>query len=166
MTQNIFMDQIPRRVIVAMVKNASYVGDKTKSPFKFEPFDVHEMSITAGGAIYPHAPYSMNFRRGHYARAFHDMQEAVGCANSLESNGINMTRFGAGWTIFCFTLTSTLSNDSGFELIRSGTTALHTKFSSPIPEGGVTMLIYGVGAWCFRPHLKNRSGIRWAASLG
>lgn len=151
MTQNIFMDQVPRRVIVAMVANSAYVGDKKKSPFKFEPFDVREMAITAGGTTYPYAPYSMDFSNGRYARAYHDLQEAVGCANSLESNGISMKRFGSGWTIFCFTLTSTLSNDGGFELIRSGTTALHTKFNRPIPEGGVTVIVYGVSFCDFPP---------------
>ena len=154
MTQNIFMDQVPRRVIVAMVANSAYVGDKAKSPFKFQPFDVRELAITAGGTTYPYAPYSMNFRTGHYARAFHDMQESVGCAGTLESNGINMARFGSGWTMFCFTLTSTLSNDGGFELIRSSTTALHAKFSKPIPEGGVTVIVYGVSAISLRNIIK------------
>lgn len=134
MTQNVFTDQVPRRVIVAMLANSAYVGDKKKSPFKFEAFNVRELAITAGGTTYPYAPYSMDFKNGRYARPFHDMQESVGCANSLESNGINMARFGSGWTIFCFTLTSTLSNDGGFELIRSSTTALHAKFSEPIPK--------------------------------
>lgn len=147
-TQNIFMDQVPRRIIVAMVRNSAYVGDAKKSPFKFEPFDVRELAVTAGGTTYPYTPYDLDFPNNRYVRAYHDMQEAVSCANTLESNGINMTRFKSGWTIFCFTLTSTLTNDSGFDLLRSGTTALHAKFNTPIPEGGVSVIVYGVRLIC------------------
>lgn len=117
MTQNIFLDQMPRRVIVAMVENAAYVGDKKKSPFNFKPFDIREISVTSGGTSYPFTPYSLDFPNGKYVRAYHDSMEGVGCANSLESNGIDMARFKNGWTVFCFVLTSTLSNESGFELI-------------------------------------------------
>nr|CAD2199866.1 unnamed protein product [Meloidogyne enterolobii] len=72
-----------------------------------------------------------------------DMYEALGMANSDRSIDIPMSRFKNGWTFFVIPLTSTLDDSCGFELLRSGTTSIRLEFNSPIPSGGVEMIILG-----------------------
>ncbi|KAL3087856.1 hypothetical protein niasHS_009594 [Heterodera schachtii] len=140
---NVFSATIPRRVTIALVGNSAFHGDYKLSPFMFEPFDLREISIHAGGVVYPAVPYKLNFSKDHFVSAFVDMYEALGMANSERSFDISMAQFKKGWTFFVIPLTSTLDDSCGFELLRSGTTNVRATFNSPIPLGGVEMIVLG-----------------------
>ncbi|KAL3092068.1 hypothetical protein niasHS_004231 [Heterodera schachtii] len=140
---NVFSATIPRRVTIALVGNSAFHGDYKLSPFMFEPYDLREISIHAGGVVYPAVPYKLNFSKDHFVSAFVDMYEALGMANSERSFDISMAQFKKGWTFFVIPLTSTLDDSCGFELLRSGTTNVRATFNSPIPLGGVEMVVLG-----------------------
>ncbi|KAL3086345.1 hypothetical protein niasHS_008444 [Heterodera schachtii] len=140
---NVFSATIPRRVTIALVGNSAFHGDYKLSPFMFEPFDLREISIHAGGVVYPAVPYKLNFSKDHFVSAFVDMYEALAMANSERSFDISMAQFKKGWTFFVIPLTSTLDDSCGFELLRSGTTNVRATFNSPIPLGGVEMIVLG-----------------------
>ncbi|KAL3115740.1 hypothetical protein niasHT_012938 [Heterodera trifolii] len=140
---NVFSATIPRRVTIALIGNSAFLGDYKLSPFMFEPFDLREISIHAGGVVYPAVPYKLNFSKDHFVSAFVDMYEALGMANSERSFDISMAQFKKGWTFFVIPLTSTLDDSCGFELLRSGTTNVRATFNSPIPLGGVEMIVLG-----------------------
>nr|CAD2197408.1 unnamed protein product [Meloidogyne enterolobii] len=140
---NAFSATIPRRVTVALVSNKAFNGDMALSPFNFKPFDLREISVHTGGHIYPMVAYKLKFEKDLFVRAFVDMYEALGMANSDRSIDIPMSRFKNGWTFFVIPLTSTLDDSCGFELLRSGTTSIRLEFNSLIPSGGVEMIILG-----------------------
>ncbi|KAL3114413.1 hypothetical protein niasHT_017277 [Heterodera trifolii] len=140
---NVFSATIPRRVIIALVGNSAFHGDYKLSPFMFEPFDLREISVHAGGIVYPAVPYKLNFSNDHFVTAFVDMYEALGMANSERSFDISMAQFKKGWSFFVIPLTSTLDDSCGFELLRSGSTNVRETFNSPIPLGGVEMIVLG-----------------------
>jgi hypothetical protein len=140
---NAFSASIPRRLTIALVANAAFNGDIKLSPFNFKPFDIRDISVHAGGHIYPMVPYRLRFSDDMFVRAFVDMYEALGVANSERSFDISMENFKSGWTFFVVPLTSTLDDSCGFELLRSGTTSIRMEFSQPIPAGGVEMIILG-----------------------
>ncbi|KAL3119365.1 hypothetical protein niasHT_006562 [Heterodera trifolii] len=140
---NVFSATIPRRVTIALVGNSAFHGDYKLSPFMFEPFDLREISVHAGGVVYPAVPYKLNFSKDHFVSAFVDMYEALGMANSERSFDISMAQFKKGWSFFVIPLTSTLDDSCGFELLRSGTTNVRATFNSPIPLGGVEMIVLG-----------------------
>jgi len=143
-SSNIFMDQIPRRIILGLVSNSDYVGTVERSPFNFQHFNVREISIIANGRCYPQAPYDLDYRNYKYARAFNDMNDALGFANSSESNGITYQQFGQSSCIYVFNLTNSGDEQGGsFDLIRNGTTAVNIKFSQAVPEGGAMLIVMG-----------------------
>ncbi|KAL3071138.1 hypothetical protein niasHS_015880 [Heterodera schachtii] len=117
---NVFSSTIPRRVTIALVDNSAFNGDYKMSPFKFDPFDIREISVHAGGMVYPVVPYKLNFSKNYFVRPFVDMYEALGMANSERSFDITMSQFKDGWTFFVIPLNSTLDDSCGFELLRSG----------------------------------------------
>lgn len=139
---NAFSATIPRRLTIAMVTNLAFNGDFDLSPFKFEHFNVRDIQVHAGGFIYPVIPYKLNFEEGFCVRAFVDMYEALGMANSERSFDISLRKFKEGWCFFVIPLTSTLDDSCGFELLRSGTTTIHVEFSKPLPQG-IEMIIVG-----------------------
>jgi len=143
---NLWADQVTRRVVIGMVKNADFVGSQRTNPFNFQHFDLRDISITAGGITFPAAPYSLDFPKGKFCRIFHDMHEAIGYAGTLESNGISMERFSnGGFCILVFNLTNS-QEDNGpetFDLIKNGTTSVKLTFNRPIPAGGIVLIAMG-----------------------
>uniref|UniRef100_A0A914HYV3 Uncharacterized protein n=1 Tax=Globodera rostochiensis TaxID=31243 RepID=A0A914HYV3_GLORO len=143
-TANLFMDQIPRRIIMGLVSNSDYVGDAKRSPFNFQPFNVREISIIANGRSYPQAPYDLDYSKGKYVRAFNDMNEAVGFCNTTESNGITFKQYGKTHCMYVFNMTSSGDDQAGlFDLIKNGTTAVSVKFSQSVPVGGIMLVVMG-----------------------
>ena len=140
---NLFNDQIPRRIILAMVANSAYNGTGHHSPFNFENFNAREVTISANGRNYPQVPYQLDYDNQIYARAYHDMFENLGLANTTDTNGITYKMFMKGWNIYVFNMNKSGENDNGFDLITEGTTAVKIVFNNAIPTGGVTLICYG-----------------------
>ncbi|KAL3101742.1 hypothetical protein niasHT_029928 [Heterodera trifolii] len=141
---NLFMDQIPRRITMGLVANSDYIGTISRSPFNFQPFSVREISIIANGRAFPQAPYDLDYPNLKYVRPFNDMNEAVGFANSTESNGINYEQFGRTHCIYVFNLTSSGDDQAAlFDLIKNGTTAVSIKFNQAVPAGGIMLVVMG-----------------------
>uniref|UniRef100_A0A183C8K8 Uncharacterized protein n=1 Tax=Globodera pallida TaxID=36090 RepID=A0A183C8K8_GLOPA len=141
-TANLWSDQVPKRIVIGLVSNASYVGSAATSPFDFRPFDVRDISICASGRTHPQAQYSLDFPNGRFARIYHDTQEAVGYAGTLDSNGISMKRYAqGGQCFFVFNLAPSAENAADtFDLIRKGTTAIRISFNAPVPARGIVLI--------------------------
>ena len=140
---NVFSAAIPRRLTIALVQNQAFNGSLQYSPFNFRPYAIREISVHAGGQIYPAIPHRMDFDRGSCMRPFVDMYEALGCANADRSFDVSFAQFRDGWTFFVVALTSTLDDSCGFELLRSGTTSVRLQFNEEIPPHGVEMIVLG-----------------------
>jgi hypothetical protein len=141
---NCFSSTIPRRITVGLLTHQAFNGNIALSPFNFKPFNLRSIAVHAGGYIYPQVPYALNFTNGHCVRAYIDMYEALGAANSDRSFDLSLQKFrSGGWTFFVIPLTSTLDDTCGFELLRAGTTTIRLEFSEPIPAGGVELIILG-----------------------
>jgi hypothetical protein len=141
---NLFADQIPRRIIIGLIDKDAFNGHIEKSPFRFQNFDVREITIFTGTYTYPSVLYNMNWdeRKNTYKRCYNDFMESVGLANSIETNGISPAHYKNGWCFFAFTLTADLENHQAFELIRGGTTSIMIRFNKPTPATGLTLLAY------------------------
>lgn len=140
---NVFSASIPRRLTIGLLANGAFNGRVKLSPFNFRPYDIREISVHAGGQIYPAVPHRMDFARQFCVRPFVDMYEALGAANADRSFDISFEQFCDGWTLFVIPMTSTLDDSCGFELLRSGTTSVRLQFNSEIPVGGVEMIVLG-----------------------
>lgn len=129
--------------MLALVENSAFVGNVNKSPFNFKPYDLREISIQAGGKQWPTTPYDLNYGNYQFTRAFYDMFEASGLANTTESNGISLKKYKSGWTIYVMNLTNSGEDDQCFDLLKEGTTSVSIKFRSPVPAGGLVLIAMG-----------------------
>uniref|UniRef100_A0A914P4G1 Glucosylceramidase n=1 Tax=Meloidogyne incognita TaxID=6306 RepID=A0A914P4G1_MELIC len=121
---NIFMDQIPRRITLGLVSNSDYVGDIKRSPFNFSSFLMFARLVLLPMEEIIHKP--------------------LGLVNSTESNGITLQQYGKTHCIYVFNLTNSGEDQGGtFDLIKNGTTAVNIKFSKPVPEGGIMLIVMG-----------------------
>ena len=50
---NLFLSNVPRRVVVGFVQNDVYVGDKARNPFNFQLFNLKKLKLLVNGEEYP-----------------------------------------------------------------------------------------------------------------
>jgi hypothetical protein len=136
----LFSEQVPRRVVVGLISNARYIGGKSLSPFNFQPHGVRELTLYANGRTYPSNLYNLDYASNKYTRAFHDTCEALGFANSVESNGLTMDKFKAGWCLYVFNLTNSGEDNPCFDLITEGSCNINIKFTTAVPAGGLVLI--------------------------
>jgi hypothetical protein len=84
----------------------------------------------------------LDYTGKNYARAYHDSMENLGFAYTSESNGITYSMFKDGWNVYVFNLTNSQEDSQGFELVKDGCTSVHIRFTSNVPEKGITLVAY------------------------
>ncbi|KAI6194295.1 putative protein F54H12.2-like protein [Aphelenchoides besseyi] len=97
---NLYSETIPKRIIIGMVDSRALNGNSSLSPFNFRPFDVREITVSAGGHDFPGVSYDLDFNSYQFTRAYHDMCLATGFAFSDKGHKISMKRFKDGWTLY------------------------------------------------------------------
>jgi hypothetical protein len=67
---DIFSGKLPKRIIVAMIKQERVTGKYELNPFKFENFNLSSIKLTVGGKSIPAIPLSMDYNTNDYQRAY------------------------------------------------------------------------------------------------
>ena len=145
LTYQAFSNILPRKVIIGLVNHKNYRGMPTLSPWKFEHFNLRDISINANGLNYPAIQYNMKYSgdQKSYLRAYLDlMTNTVNGENT--TNGITIEQFLDGWNLYIIPMNPSLDNCcGGYDLLRNGTTTIHLVFNELIPNEGVTMIVIG-----------------------
>ena len=139
---NLWNDQVPRRIVCGLVANQAYRGAKNLSPFKFEPFNVRELTIFANARTYPSSLYNLDYAGNKFIRSFHDFHDALGTSNGIDSNGIYLDKYKTGTTLYAFMLTNSMEDSTTYDLIRSGSTSINIKFTADVPANGIVLIVF------------------------
>ena len=141
--ENLFLGQLPKRIIIGMVDTGAYNGDIGKTPFNFENFDLKSLAIHVDGMQVPWAPLELDFATDRYIRGYYTMFTAGGSV--MEDVGTDITRdtFKSGNALYCFDLTPDLSSScsSHFSLVKRGTLRLGLRFGVGLPAT-VNVVVY------------------------
>ncbi|GFX86218.1 uncharacterized protein F54H12.2 [Trichonephila clavipes] len=68
---NIFIGQMPKRIVVGCVDNDSFHGTFEKSPFDFKHYDINFIGVYVDGQPTPHNPLDLNFAQNNYIKGYH-----------------------------------------------------------------------------------------------
>ena len=140
---NLFLTQIPNKLIIALVSSASFNGSYTKNAFDFKNYSLNFLAVSLDGKSVPAKGLSPSFTgAGHCARAY--LSTLLGSGAILQDSGAGFTlsEFQHGTTIFCLDLSPSLIDGEQFELVRSGSLRLEMKFETALPEA-VVALVFG-----------------------
>uniref|UniRef100_A0A1I7YWB4 CUB_2 domain-containing protein n=1 Tax=Steinernema glaseri TaxID=37863 RepID=A0A1I7YWB4_9BILA len=132
---------IPRKVIVGLVSTEAYNGLLSKDPLKFSNYSLKNISIESGGRTFPDSRIDTDYDRGNYVRSFIQLYEGLNMTERNTSMGISFDSFADDHNLYVFNISPCSDNES-FDLISAGTTSLRMEFKSPIPSGGVTVIVY------------------------
>ncbi|XP_069138860.1 uncharacterized protein F54H12.2-like [Argopecten irradians] len=103
---NIFLGQMPKRLIIGCIDSDAYSGLIAKNPFNFKHFDINFVALNVDGKPIPTTPLQPNFNQKLYARSYNGLFTTTGKTHHDEGNNISRDEYGTGFTLFgCFNLT-------------------------------------------------------------
>lgn len=138
---NLFLSQLPNRIIVGLVDSDAYSGRFGKNPFNFKHFNLSHISLYINGNQHPRTPIQPNFKEKRFARSFYSLFSELGIGNKNEGNDLEMTEFDGGYTLYAFDLSPSILDGNQIELVKSGSVRLEMKFDEALAEA-VHVLVY------------------------
>ena len=153
-TWNVFTSIIPRRLMVFIVENKRFDGERDTQPFKFIHGNIQNIWVEANNMIVPNNPYHLNMYESDnvmaspvnntYLRAFIDFYTSLDLIDQEKAICLSMAKYLDGWTGWVFPLGSSLRDmGDSFELIKNGTTLIKGLFNVPVPAGGYMLIAVG-----------------------
>jgi hypothetical protein len=133
--ENIFMGQLPTRVIIGLLDNDAYNGSYKKNPFNFKNYNLTKISLQLDAQEQPAKPIYCNFEEGATIDGY--MSLFVGTGKAFRDADIDLTRdeYADGYTLYAFDLTPDLASDSDhYSLLKSGSVRLKLTFSTALPN--------------------------------
>ena len=130
--ENLFLGQLPKRVIIGLVENTAFNGDSTKNPFHFQHFDTDFLALYMDGVQIPSKALQPDFQNELYARSYASLFTGTGFMNQDRGNHITWEDYGDGYTLFAFDLTPDLSDGGHFNVVKHGILRLELHFKTQL----------------------------------
>ncbi|XP_054290310.1 uncharacterized protein F54H12.2-like [Macrosteles quadrilineatus] len=135
---NVFLGQLPKRIIVGLVSNKAFNGDFKSNPFNFQSYKVNFFSLYVDGVQIPSKPlqpeYSENKELS--VMAYHTLFSGTGIHFLNMGNSITRSDYSQGNCLMAFDLTPDLSANATthWNLIRHGSLRIELGFSEALTE--------------------------------
>lgn len=138
---NVFLGQMPQRIVIACVDNDAFNGTYKTNPFEFKHYDANFVAVYVDGHPVPIKPLEPNFATGNIIRSYFSLFQGTGKLG--QDRGINIDRheFVKGYTLYAFDLTPDLCDGGHMNLIHQGNLRVEIKFSKAL-EKTISVLIY------------------------
>lgn len=130
--EKLFSGQLPVRLIVGLVDNRAYNGDRERNPFNFHHFNLTEIAVYLDGQLHGLKPLKLNFNEGRYVAAYASLFAGTNKINRDEGNDISRSEYASGYALFAYDLTPDLAEDDHVNLTRQGTVRLDLKFGEAL----------------------------------
>jgi hypothetical protein len=131
---NIFLGQLPNRIVLGLVENTAFNGKYDKNPFEFKHMNLNFLALHLDGQQIPSTPLKPNFDENNSVRAYYTQFIAGDKGHSDAGNCINRDMFADGHALYCFDLTPDLSSSAAhFNLIKTGNLRIEFGFAEPLP---------------------------------
>lgn len=137
--ENIFQDNIPKRLVIGLVPSSNYSGHPEKNPFEFKHFNVEYLSFEIDGQSVPHRPLQPNYEDNNYNSAYATLFDTRP-KDQKQLPNIDYYDYSHGYTLYVLDLDGT---EQYLKPRRKGNTRLTLKFKTQLLEAA-TVILYGV----------------------
>ena len=137
---DLFLGNVPDRVIVGLTDSLGYSGSVSKNPFNFQNMNVSFMGFYVDGTSQPSQPFTPDYNTKAYVAPYLSLFQGCGKYMKDEGNYITRDDFANGYALYMFDLTSNHSEEVD-TLSRKGQTRLSLQFSEPLPTT-TTVIVY------------------------
>ena len=134
---NVFLGQLPKRVIIGFVTNTAFNGGSKLNPFNFQHFNMNYFSLYVDGEQVPSKPLQPKFSSPEESVLnFHTLFTGTGIVFSDAGNGIDRISYPHGYCLLAFDLTPDLASSATthWNLVRNGSLRLDVGFSEALGE--------------------------------
>ena len=138
---NIFLGQLPKRVVIGMVHNESFAGTISRNPYNFEHFGVNFMQLYTDGEPVVGKPLRLNIEDGNYLDAFEMLSQAFDKFDGEKSSIIKREDWPRGYSLFSFDLTPDHAGDDHYALIKHGNLRLEMNFDAALNHT-INIIVY------------------------
>ena len=129
--ENLFLGQLPTRLVVGVVDNDAYNGIIIKSPFHFKHNNINFMAIYWDGVQIPSKPLQPDFTNDRFIRSYLRLFTQTCQYYRDTGNAISREQYKDGCTLFAFDLTPQMDlSEVGFELIKHGNILIEIYFAT------------------------------------
>jgi hypothetical protein len=94
---HLFLGQLPKRIILGMVRNADINGDPASNPFDFRHFSLYKLEVSIDGKTTHNKAFTPNFTDGEVARSYMSLYQATGSMGMNRSFGMSLAQYNAGY---------------------------------------------------------------------
>lgn len=138
MQDNVFLGNMPKRIIITCLENASMNGQYSLNPFFFHHYNINFLSVYLDGQPVPGKALEVDFENKNYIRAYHTLFPGFN-----RDKGIYLTRddYALGHTLFSFDLSADLCDGPHLNLQHQGNLRVEIKFSKALAKT-ISILVY------------------------
>ena len=141
---NIFLGQIPKRIVLGLVDSEAYNGSYGTNPFDFKHHNLTQVGVYVDGEQIPRKPLFLKFDDAggqNFIAGFQSLFSGIGKLSQDTGNQVTRSDYGQGYTLFAFDLTPDHCPGDHFELIKQGNLRVELHFAQPLANT-VNLIIY------------------------
>lgn len=141
--ESLFRGQMPKLVLIGLVRNDAYNGDYARNPFNFQNFGINSLALYREGESIPCRPFTPDFANNLYQREYVSLMQSLDLFNKNENIDLTHKEFKEGYTIFGFNLTPDLVIAGHSQPYRDGNIRLEIGFSTALTHT-VNVIVMGI----------------------
>ena len=141
---NIFLGQIPKRIVLGLVDTEAYNGSYRTNTFNFNHHNLTQVGVYVDGEQIARKPLFLKFDAAgsqNVIAGYQSLFSGIGKLSQDTGNQINRSDYGSGYTLFAFDLTPDHCPGDHFELIKQGNLRLELHFSEALANT-VNLIVY------------------------
>jgi hypothetical protein len=138
---NLFLGQLPKRVIVGFVKSDAFNGAVDLNPYNFQNFGLNYINIVTDSYIRADG-YRPNFTEDLYISCYNALFNATGILHNNTGNDISRAEYPNGYCLIPFDLTPDISaHEKHWNIQKSGSLGIDLRFAEPL-SSTVTVIVF------------------------
>ena len=136
-----FHGDIPKMIVIGMVKNEAYAGKKTLNPYNFEHFGLQYFNGKVNSMPIIPQPFQFDFTKKEYAQAYWNLMHSLGYAFKDDGCAISRNEFDDGYFLLAFNTSTTLCNDLYSDPIQRGKCTFELRFKQNTQQA-ITLIMF------------------------
>ena len=138
---NVFLSQVPKRVVIGMVDGDAFAGCYNKNPYNFKHYNVDYMQLFVDGNPVNLRPLKPNIAERDYIHCYETLYRGLNRMDGERGSIIKRADWDKGYSLFAFDLTPDMDPDDHYSLIKHGNVRLEIQFSEALAQT-IDIIVY------------------------
>lgn len=140
--ENLFLNTLPEKLIIAMVESHSFTGNFAKNPFNFRHFDLNHCSLYIDFQSIPNDGLKLDFANDQYISGYETLFGKQDDGTPITSSIISRNDYKNGYSIIILPLTENVNTEYVAQK-KHAHSRLELRFKKQL-EQSVTLIVYGI----------------------